>query len=59
MNIVIVDLTCIDFVQQTSTTTSHVAMMAVQEKTRSYVERTLSNDFIPLAIEMYECLLLF
>jgi hypothetical protein len=30
-------------------------MMAIQEKTRSYVEQTTCNDFILLDIEMYEC----
>jgi hypothetical protein len=42
-------------VQQTLTTTTHVVMMGIQKRTRSYVEQTLHNDFIPLAIEMYEC----
>jgi len=31
-------------------------MMVVQEKTQSYVKQTSSDDFIPLAIEMYECI---
>jgi hypothetical protein len=31
-------------------------MMAAQEKTRSYAERTPKDDFIFLAIEMYGCL---
>jgi hypothetical protein len=30
-------------------------MMVVQENTESYVERTLGDDFIPLAIETYGC----
>jgi hypothetical protein len=29
--------------------------MVVQEKTWSYVEQTLNDDFILLAIEMYGC----
>jgi hypothetical protein len=30
-------------------------MMVVQEKTQSYVERTLGDDFVPLAIKTYRC----
>jgi len=37
----------------------HVMIMAAHEKTRSYVEQTSSNDFIPLAIETYGCLFSF
>jgi hypothetical protein len=37
-------------------TTTQVTMMVVQEKTRSYVKQTLSDDFIPFAIETYGCL---
>jgi hypothetical protein len=59
MNVVIADLIRTNMVQWTSTMTSHVTMMDVQEKTCSYVERTLGNDIIPLAIEMYECFFLF
>jgi hypothetical protein len=33
--------------------TTHATTMAIQEKTRSYAEKTLGDDFIPLAIEMY------
>jgi hypothetical protein len=36
--------------------TTHAMMMATQEKTLSYIEQTPSDDFIPLAIEMYGCL---
>ncbi len=35
---------------------THVAMMAIQEKTRSHVKRAPCDDFIPLAIETYGCL---
>jgi len=55
MDVIIANPICIDMVQRTSTTTSHVAMMAIQEKTRSYVEQTLGGDFIPFIIETYEC----
>jgi hypothetical protein len=30
--------------------------MVVQEKTRSYIEQSLGNDFIALTIETYGCL---
>jgi hypothetical protein len=36
--------------------TTHAMMMATQEKTRSYIEQTPSDDFIPLVIETYGCL---
>jgi hypothetical protein len=48
MDVVITNLTCIDMVQQTSTITTLVMMMVVQEKTQSYVEQALDDDFIPL-----------
>jgi hypothetical protein len=35
---------------------THVTTVVAQEKTSSYVEQTLSDDFIPFAIEMYGCL---
>jgi hypothetical protein len=50
-------LTQLDTVQWTSTMITHVAMMAVQKKTRSYVERTQGDDFIPFAIEIHGCFL--
>jgi hypothetical protein len=56
MDIVIVDLIYINIVQWTSMTIAHVATMAIQEKTQSYIERTLNNDFIPLVIDMCGCL---
>jgi hypothetical protein len=36
--------------------TTHAMMMVAQEKNRSYIEQTPSDDFTPLAIEMYGCL---
>jgi hypothetical protein len=42
-------------VQQTLTIIAHVVMMVIQEKTWSYVKQTLGDNFIPLAIEKYEC----
>jgi hypothetical protein len=35
--------------------TTHVVMMVVQEKTRSYVEQAQGDDFIPFVIETYGC----
>jgi hypothetical protein len=55
MDVVIVDPICIDMVQQTLATITHVTTMVTQEKTQSYVERTLGDDFIPFAIETYGC----
>ncbi len=34
---------------------THVAMMPIREKTRSYNEQALGDDFIPLIIETHEC----
>jgi hypothetical protein len=35
--------------------TTHAMMIVVQEKTRSYIEQTPSDDFIPLVLETYGC----
>jgi hypothetical protein len=51
MDVIIINPIHTDMVQRTLTTTTHVTMMGIQKKTRSYVEQTLHNDFIPLAIE--------
>ncbi len=56
MDIVVVDSTRIDMVQQALMTTTHAMMIVVQEKTWSYTEWAPSDDFIPLAIETYGCL---
>jgi hypothetical protein len=45
--------THIDMVHQALTVTTYTMMMVAQEKTKSYIERALGNDFIPFAIEMY------
>jgi hypothetical protein len=55
MDIIIIDPTRIDMVQQTSTTTRVMTMVA-QENTRSYIEQAPSDDFIPFVIETYGCL---
>jgi hypothetical protein len=56
MDVIIVNLICINMVQWTLTMTTFTTMMVAQEKTWSCIERTLGNDFIPLAIETYGCL---
>jgi hypothetical protein len=55
MDVIIVDPTCINMVQRTSTIITHLAMMATKKKTRSYAKRALGDDFIPLVIETYVC----
>ncbi len=55
-NIVIADPTCTNLVQHTSITTAHAGTIAVQNKARSYTKWTSRNDFIPLAMETYNCL---
>jgi len=55
MDIVIVDPTHTDMVQRTLMTTAHETTMTIWEKTQSYTEQTLGDDFIPLVIEMYGC----
>jgi hypothetical protein len=55
-NIVIVNLTHIDLVQCALTMIVHAIIVVAQDKAQSYIERTLGNDFIPLAIETYGCL---
>jgi hypothetical protein len=53
MDIVIADLTYTNMVQWTSMTIAHVVTMVVQEKTWSYVEQTLGDNFIPFVTETY------
>jgi len=36
-------------------TTTHIVTMVAQEKTQSYAEQILGDDFIPLVIETYGC----
>jgi hypothetical protein len=55
MDVIIIDSIRTYMVQQTFTMITHAMMMAVQEKTQSYAERTPCDDFIPLAIETCEC----
>jgi len=55
MDVIIVNSTHINMVQQTSTTITHASMMAAQKKTQSYFEQTLGDDFIPFAIKTYRC----
>jgi len=36
--------------------TAHAMTIPIQDKARSYTERTLGYDFIPFAIKTYGCL---
>ncbi len=56
VDIIIADLTHLDLVQHVLTTIVHATIVVVQDKTWFYTERTLGDDFIPLAIETYSCL---
>jgi hypothetical protein len=42
-----------NLVQCASTTTTHVAIVAIKKKTQSYIEQTFGDDFIPLAIDIW------
>jgi hypothetical protein len=55
MDIVIANPIHTDMVQQTLMTTTHATMVVIREKTRSYVEWALDNDFILVDIETYGC----
>jgi hypothetical protein len=55
MNAMIAYLIHTNMVQWTSTTTTHVVMMATLKQTRSYNEWTLGDDFIPLTIKTCGC----
>jgi hypothetical protein len=37
-------------------TTTHASRVVTQDKAQSYMEQTLGDDFIPLAIETHGCL---
>jgi len=54
-NIVIANPTHTNLVQHNSITTAHAGTVATQDKARSYTEWTPRNDFIPLAMETYNC----
>jgi hypothetical protein len=55
MDVIIANLTRTEMVQKTLMMITHVVMMAIREKPRSYNERALGDDFIPLIIETHEC----
>jgi hypothetical protein len=59
VDIIITDPTRTNLVQCASTTTTHVATIVAQNKTRSYIKRTPRNDFIPFAIKTYGCFHLY
>jgi hypothetical protein len=50
---VIANPTRTNLVQGVSTTTTHVTTIVVQDKTQSYIERMVGDDFIPLAIDLW------
>ncbi len=53
VDIVIADLTRTNLVQCALTTTTHATTIVPQNKAPSYIEWTLKDDFIPLAIKTY------
>jgi hypothetical protein len=38
---------------------THAVTIVVQDKARFYIEQVLGDDFIPLAIETYDCFHLY
>jgi hypothetical protein len=56
IDIVIADSTYLNMVQCATSTTTHAMIIVTQKKTRSYVECTSKDTFIPLAIKTYGCL---
>jgi hypothetical protein len=55
MDVVIADLTRTNLMQCVSMTTLHVTTIVTQDKARSYTEQAPKDDFIPFAIETYDC----
>ncbi len=55
-NIIIINLTCTNLAQRASMMTAHVIIVATQDKAQSYTPQVPGDDFIPLAIETYDCL---
>jgi hypothetical protein len=55
-DVVIADLTRPNLVQRASMMTTHASTIVARNKAQSYIERALEGDFIPLAIETYDCL---
>jgi hypothetical protein len=56
IDIVIIDSTYLNMVQCAVSTTTHAMIVATQKKTRSYVEHTSKDTFIPLVVKTYGCL---
>jgi hypothetical protein len=54
-NVVIVDPTHADLFPQSCTTQRFVASNAIQAKERSYCNQHPTNQFLPLVIEVFEC----
>jgi len=57
IKVVIVDPTQVDLHPQSCTTQGFVASNAAQAKKRSYHDQHLANQFLPLAVEVFRCLL--
>ncbi len=53
VDIVIANPTHIDLVQCALRMTTHVTIVAIQNKAQSYIERTFGDNFIPLAINLW------
>ncbi len=53
VDVVIANPTHTNLVQCPSTTTTHVTTFAIQNKAQSYIKRTLGDDFIPFAIDIW------
>ncbi len=56
VDIIIVDPTHADLVFQSYTTQGFVASDVFQVKERSYCDQHLIDQFLPLTIEVFECL---
>jgi hypothetical protein len=54
-NVVIATLICKDLVQHALLIIAHAITIVVQNKIRFYIYQTARNNFIPLAIETYDC----
>jgi hypothetical protein len=56
IDVVIVDLMCVDLLPQSCTTRRFVVSNVVQAKERNYCDRHSINLFLPLAIAIFGCL---
>jgi hypothetical protein len=58
VDVIITNLILTDLVQHVLIMITHVTIVVAQNKARSYIEWVLGNNFIPFAIETYDCLYL-